>query len=71
MPGLKPRPTSETTAKITATTNAKYRDLSTAAAKAPPSVEMSFCGGGYRKTTPAKATAYAGDDDSRAMTELF
>jgi len=72
MPGLKPRPTSEATAKTTATARAKYRDLSTAAAEAPPSVEMTFVvasSSRQSETRTTNATAYSGDVTVKAMTQ--
>jgi hypothetical protein len=51
------------TAKARATT--KYRDLSTAAAKAPPSVEMTFVGWESREGT-AKAKAKYRDPSLRS-----
>jgi hypothetical protein len=51
------------------TAKAKYRDLSTAAAKAPPSVEMTFSGWfGGRQTTATATTKATAEADPYGMT---
>jgi hypothetical protein len=52
-----------------ATAKAKYRDLSTAAAEAPPSVEMTFVGWfGGRQTTATATTRATAKADPYGMT---